>query len=98
LYLVKCALFNDPEQKEETKYKIFLHDLARSQISETKNRNQPSSEVLQLAEKKPTPRIPIQDPSGRLSRDHSKHKWRKTLLLRMKGRNITHRGSCFYRF
>jgi len=54
------------------KYKNFLHDIARSQISEVQNPNESNSDELKWLEKQPTVGGPKQDLPGKLYRDLSK--------------------------
>ena len=83
LYLLNCALFNaffvcrTLNTNKKVKYKKFLHKVGRFLISEVQNRNESSSDDLQLPENKTTPRGPKQDPPGRFSRDFRVHKLAK---------------------
>jgi len=80
LYLLNCALFNAffvyriLNTNKKVKYKISLHKVGRSWISEVQNRSKSSSDDLQLPGKQTTPRGPKQDPPGRLFGDFRIHK------------------------
>jgi len=73
LYLLNCALFNaffvyrSLNTNKKVKYKNFLHEVGRSWISEVQNQSE--SRSSQLPEKQKTPRMPKEDPPGRLSCD-----------------------------
>jgi hypothetical protein len=73
VYLINCALFNSffeyksLNTKRKTKYKKFLHEVARSSISDSQNPTECSSGELEPAEKEPTPWGPNQGPPSRLS-------------------------------
>ena len=83
LYLLNCALFNTfyvyrtINTNKTVKYKNFLHEVGRSWISEVQNQSESNSDDLQLPEKQTTPRVPKQDPSGKLSGDFRIHKLEK---------------------
>ena len=59
------------------KQKSFLHEVARSWISEVQTTAKSNSDDLQMPEKQTTPRGPKLDPPGRLSGDFRKHKLQK---------------------
>ena len=48
----------DTKYKQKVKYKILLHEVGRSCISEVQNRSESNSDDLQLPEKQTTPREP----------------------------------------
>jgi hypothetical protein len=61
---------------KEQKYKKFLHEVARNWITErgdTADSNSDNDNAVP-SEKKPTPRGPAEDPTGRLLGNFSKHK------------------------
>jgi len=60
--------------KKKKKYRNFPHQVARFQISEVRNPNEPSSDELHSPEKQPTPKRPKQVPHVTLYTDFSKHK------------------------
>ena len=61
----------------QDKHKNFLHEVARSWISEVQNRSESNSDEIQLPEKQTPPRGPKQDPPGRLSGGFRIHKLEK---------------------
>ena len=79
LYLLNCALFNAfcvyrTLTNKNVRYKNFLHEVARSWISEVQITDKSNSDDLQMPEKQTTPRGPKLDPPGRLSGDFRTHK------------------------
>jgi hypothetical protein len=60
-------------KKKTVRYKNFLHEVARSWISEVQITAMSNSDDLQMP-KKQTPREPKLDPPGRLSGDFRIHK------------------------
>ena len=83
LHLLNCALFNvffciqDIKYRQKLKYENFLHEVGRSWISEIQNQSESNSDDLQLPGKQTTPRVPKQDPPGRISGDFRTHKLEK---------------------
>ena len=82
LYLLNCALFNAfcvyrTLTNKRVRYKNFLHEVARSWISEVQISAKSNSDDLQMPEKQTTPRVPKLDPPGRLSGDFRTHKLEK---------------------
>ena len=82
LYLLNCALFNAfcvyrTLINTKVRYKNFLHEVARSWISEVQITAKSNSDDLQMPEKQTTPRGPKLDPPGRLSGDFRMHKLEK---------------------
>jgi hypothetical protein len=59
------------------RYKNFLHEAARSWISEVQISAKSNSDELQMPEKQTTPRVPKLDPPGRHSGDFRTHKLEK---------------------
>jgi hypothetical protein len=61
---------------KEQKYKKFLHEVARNWITERGDVADSNSDDNNAvpSEKRPTPRGPAEDPTGRLSGNFSKHK------------------------
>jgi len=55
----------------------YMHEVGRSWISEVQNESESNSDDLQMPEKQTTPRVPKQDPPGRLSGDFRIHKLEK---------------------
>jgi hypothetical protein len=83
LFLLNCALFNSfliyktlNKGLKEQKYKKLLHEVARNWITERGDMADSNSDDdnAVLSEKKPTPRGPAENPTGRLSVNFSKHK------------------------
>jgi hypothetical protein len=83
LFLLNFALFNSfliyktlNKGLKEQKYKKFLHEVARNWITEQGDMADSNSDEDNAvpSEKKPTPRGPAEDPTGRLSGNFSKHK------------------------
>ena len=69
-----CAVFNAfcvyrTLTNKKVRYKNFLHEVARSWISEVQITAKSNSDDLQMQEKQTTPRGPKLDPLGRLSGD-----------------------------
>ena len=82
LYLLNCALFNAFRvyrtlTNKRIRYKNFLHEAARSWISEVQITAKSNSDDLQMPEKQTTPRVPKLDPPGRHSGDFRTHKLEK---------------------
>jgi hypothetical protein len=83
LFLLNCALFNSfliyktlNKGLKEQKYKTFLHEVARNWITERGDMADSNSDDNNAvpSEKRPTPRGPAEDPTGRLLGNFSKHK------------------------
>ena len=86
--MLNCALFNAfcvyrTLTSKKVRYKNFLHEVARSWISEVQIRAKSNSDDLQMPEKQTTPRGPKLDPPGRHQAEHTS--WEKLLLV---GRGI----------
>jgi hypothetical protein len=82
LYLLNSALFHAfcvyrTLTNKTVRYKNFLHEVARSWISDVQITAKSNSDALQMPEKQTTPRGPKLDPSGRLSGDFRTHKLEK---------------------
>jgi hypothetical protein len=83
LFLLNCALFSLfliyktlNKGLKEQKYKKFLHEVARNWITERGDMADSNSDDNNAvpSEKKPTPRGPAEDPTGKLSGNFSMHK------------------------
>ena len=82
LYLLNCALFNAfcvyrTLTNKRVRYKNFLHEAARSWISEVQISDKSNSDDPQMPEKQKTPRVPKLDPQCRLPGDFRTHKLEK---------------------
>jgi hypothetical protein len=82
LYLLNCALFNAffeyrTVTNKNVRYKNFLHEVARSWISEVQIPAKSNSDDHQMPKKQTTPTGPKLDPPGRLSGDFRTHKLEK---------------------
>jgi hypothetical protein len=62
---------------KKVRYNNFLHEVARSWISQAQITDKSNSDDLQLPEKQTTPRGPKLDPPGRLSGDFRTYKLEK---------------------
>jgi hypothetical protein len=85
LYLLNCALFNAfcvyrTLTNKTLRYKNFLHEVARSWISEVQITAKSNSDDLRTPKKQTTPRGPKLDPPGRLSGDFTIHKLEKIVV------------------
>ena len=72
---------------KKVRYKIFLHEVARSWISEVQITTKSNSDDLEMPEKQTTPRGPKLDPPGRLSGDFRTHKLEK-IVAGGKGKKV----------
>jgi hypothetical protein len=99
LYLIKCTLFNAvcvyrTLTNKKVRYKYFLHEVARSWISEVQITAKSNSDDLQMPKWQTTPRGPKLDPPGRFFGDFKAHKLQKNCWWEGGGSPLRHRKVC----
>jgi hypothetical protein len=82
LCTLQCIfLYKTLNTNKKMNYNNFLHEVARSWVSEVQNPNKSSFDELQWPEKQPTPSGPKQDHAIQTVRGFGKHKLDKVLLV-----------------